>query len=111
MMPGVIPRRRKSKTNTFINFCNGKDSKPDENLRNRAFLGLIIFSSLASADQNQSRNINKNDEQVRALQNIGPVQTYNPNLSGDVRVKASITRKLEPAERVDIPYVQALGQW
>ena len=82
-----------------------------KNSLNCKLFSFIFFSSLATAAQNQSADINLNDEPARPLQKIGPVQTYNPNLSGDVRVKSSITRNLVPGERVDIPYVQALDKW
>jgi glyoxylase-like metal-dependent hydrolase (beta-lactamase superfamily II) len=111
MMRGVTPRRRELRSMHLLIFAAQRIQSRMKNPLSWTLFVLILFSSLVTAEQDQSGNINKHDEQARPLQDIGPVQTYNPNLPGDVRVKASITRILEPGERVDIPYVQALGQW
>ncbi|NKB37646.1 MAG: MBL fold metallo-hydrolase [Gammaproteobacteria bacterium] len=68
----------------------------------RVLLVVISFFPFLAASENQ---------EARPLQQVSPVQTYNPELPDNVRVKPSITRILRPGERVDIPYVPPMGEW
>jgi glyoxylase-like metal-dependent hydrolase (beta-lactamase superfamily II) len=77
----------------------------------RALVILTLFSSVSSADEYSSDNIDKNRQSNLPLQKIIPVQTYNQELHDAVRIQPSLTRKIVPGERVDIPYVTPLGEW
>ena len=54
------------------------------------------------------------DEPVKAsihpIQEVGPVRTYNAELPGE-RVKPSAINKLQPGQRLDIPYVTPIDSW
>jgi glyoxylase-like metal-dependent hydrolase (beta-lactamase superfamily II) len=71
---------------------------------------FYFFLSLVAVQAGENKKVEMPVE-ARPLQQIGPVQTYNAELTTDIRIKASSKRKIKPGERVDIPYVTPLGEW
>ncbi len=77
------------------------------NFFNLALSSLLFFSTVSLAtDKDKGQTL-----EGRPIQELGPVRTYNPELSGNVRVKPSINRKLKAGERLDVPYVTSTGVW